>query len=254
MWWQVAFWILLIPLVVAEIIVFLKTKRFAWLLYALAIFTYVVSVCYTLDVFDAGRNAIILTLLASSALMVLIGRRLGKKVRKAKRISRPTLYLAIAFAVLLAFLFIANVIGGPAQERLTPVENVAAADLLYRSDAGKVEPYGPKTITLATRELTNSFWLPLPAYRTTYRACLETSLGWSELSWNSDWEEYPEVPAFGTSTSGITFSPAWGDKDTRIVGTAVLLYAQAQDGRAQTEMYRACDALGEPTARIPIIA
>ncbi len=254
MWWQIAFWILLIPLVVAEIIVFLKTKRFAWLLYALAIFTYVVSVCYTLDVFDAGRNAIILTLLASSALMVLIGKRLGRKARKAKQVSRPTTYLVIGIAVLLALLFIANVIGGPAQERLTPVQSVASGDLLYRSDAGKVEPYGPKTITLATRELTNSFWLPLPAHRTTYRACLETSMGWSELQWNSDWEEYPEVPAFDTSTNDITFSPAWGDKDTRIVGTAVLLYAQPQDDQLSTQMYRACDALGEPAARIPIVA
>lgn len=251
MWWQAVFGILLIPLVVVEFIVFLKTKRFAWLIYALSIFTYVVAVCYTLDVFAAGRNAIILTLLASSVLMALIGWRLGKSRRKAKRISRPILYAAIGLVAVLALLFVVNAVGGPAVERLVPVASIDADEITYRSEAGKVEPYGPRTITLATRELTNSFWLPLPAERVTYRACVETSLGWSELSWSSDYEQYPEVPARGTSTYDVTFTPAWVDANARVTGTAVLLYAFPNDGMTDRS-WAACDTLGEPVARIPI--
>jgi hypothetical protein len=251
MWWQAVFWILLIPLVIVEIIVFLKTKRFAWLLYALAIFVYVVAVCYTLDVFAVGRNAIILTLLASSALMALIGRRLGKSVSKKRRVSRPTLYFAIGLALALALLFILNVTGGPATERLVPVASIKGVDILFHSEAGKVEPYGPRTVTLATRELTNTFWLPLPAVGTTYRACVETSNGWSELSWNSDYEQYPEVPARSTKSYAVTFTPAWADATARIIGKDVLLYGFSTDATTN-QPWGACDTLGEPLARIPI--
>lgn len=251
MWWQVVFWILLLPLVIVEIIVFLKTKRFSWLIYSLAIFSYVVAVSYTLDVFSAGRNAVILTLLASSGLMVLMGRYLGRRVKKAKRVSRAGVFIVWALIGVLALLFIVSAIGGRLQETTTPVASVSKDALtMFVAKPGEL-PLTPG-VTLLTREVHNPFFLPVPIKSVTYRACIETTAGWRELSGRQSWDLPPEVAARSDLTLKVDFEPAWVDQAERVVGNEVLVYAFDATGTSTDRAWAPCDQLGNADFRVQI--
>jgi hypothetical protein len=170
MWWQVVFWLLLVPLIVIEFFLFLKTRKYSWLIFALAIFTYVVAVNYIIDVFDLGRNAIIIILLASAGVMVLIGRQLRKEAShpKAERIA------ALAIAALMIIIFVVSVIFGKAVETVTPASSIAAREIAYypqdqqRSPKDAI-PAPNSQVTILTRTVTNTFFLPVPIVQKNYR-------------------------------------------------------------------------------------
>lgn len=244
MWWQVLFWILLIPLVIAEIIIFVKTKRVSWLFYALAIFVYVVSVSYTLDVFDAGRNAVILTLIASAALMAAVGRHLSRETSRKKMNPKAITAMIVIFAVMLVA-FVVSVIFGRAAEQVVPADSVAREDILVVSERDEPRRLGERGVTLLRRELSNSFFLPVPIVRKEYTACLETSQGLVEL-WPSEdvREQYPEVPPGGSETveievSAYVVSPAQADME---IGSVLV---------QEREDYASCDDI-VPDYRIPV--
>jgi hypothetical protein len=88
MWAPVVFWVLLVPLLVVLFVVYLKSRTLFRLLYILAVFTYAMTVMYTIDAYDLGRDAIIGILLFSAVLMMLVGwwfRKLGSHARKGGR-------------------------------------------------------------------------------------------------------------------------------------------------------------------------
>ncbi len=251
MWWEAVFWILLLPLVVVEIIVFLRTKRFSWLLYSLAIFTYVVAVSYTLDVFSAGRNAVILTLLASSGLMVLIGRHLGRKVRKAKRASRGNLIAVWTLIGVLALLFIVSAVFGRLSETTMAVSSVSKDDITQVvAKPGELPP--TNAVTLLTRQVHNPFILPVPLKDATYRACVQTSVGMRELTERRVSNLPPEVAGRADLTVNVKFDPAWVEASERVTGTHVLVYQFLADSAYTERSWASCDDLGEPDFRVLI--
>lgn len=210
MWWQVLFWILLIPLVVAEVIIFVKTRRLFWLFYALSIFVYVVAVSYTLDVFDASRNAVILTLLASAALMVLVGRHLGKDVKKKRAPSRKTLWMAGLLLAIMAIVFVVSAIFGTLDETVVPATSIDASKIVLE-DREEPRAMPEMGVVILERRLSNDFFLPVPIPAKEYQACLETTSGTFELYPVERQQRNEEVPPYGALTRVVEVTPRFID-------------------------------------------
>jgi hypothetical protein len=247
MWWPIVFWILLIPLIVIELIVYIKTRKLSWLVYALAIFTYVVAVTYTINVFDLGRNAVILILLASAGLMWLLGKRLGKTYTPIK----PLRTTAIIIAAIMVILFVISVVFGKAQETITPVPFVKLDDVAIRyNERGEdLKPMAMSQVTLLKREISNSFFLPVPIVHHDYRACLATDKDPQELYMNSDYiQEHEEVGPGQAKVISVRFSPARIAKD--IVAREVLVYESSSRSYSWAPCTDVSDR--EPTYRIPV--
>lgn len=243
MWWEPVFWILLIPLIVVEIIIFVKTKRIYWLIYALAIFTYVVTVSYTLDVFDANRNAIILTLIASAILMALIGRHLGKTHKKQKEVSRAALTMASILAIFMILLFAISAIFGQAEETVQPVDSLTTQEITFTVSRDEPRPFeqvdGP---IILVRSITNPFVLPIPIEQKEYRACLVTSSGLQEVFVQQSYERYPEVAPGDTEEFNVRVNPTGLQEETNV--TELRVY--------ESEEYVPCSDRGAPDYLIPI--
>lgn len=248
MWWEIVFWVLLIPLVIAEIVIFVKTKRLYWLIYALSIFVYVVAVSYTLDVFDAGRNAVILTLIASAVLMALIGRHLGRPVQKRKAPSRGVLIAAGSILVLMVLLFTASVIFGRADETVTPRDSIPREDILtVRGEPEVPRRIGDESVTILTRTLANDFFLPVPIVSRDYKVCLVTSQGTADLFPREIAERNQEVPPGGTVTREVRVAPYTVSEETaaNLTVSDVLVYEGV-------EGFMPCPPDRQPEYRIPV--
>jgi hypothetical protein len=205
MWWPVVFWILLIPLIIVEFIIFLKTKKFTWLVYALAIFTYVIAVTYTIDVFSLNRNIVILVLLISAGLMAWLGRQFSRKPSKTAGVRKTAI---IVIAVVMALLFLTSIVFGRMQETVKPVASVKASSITFTYDGRSAEkPYPSQPVTVLTRELRNQFILPVPIVQKQYRMCLRTTTSWQELYANSPYMENEEVGPGQTKTITVQTSP-----------------------------------------------
>jgi hypothetical protein len=246
MWWQAVFWILLIPLIVIELIVFLKSRKFSWLLFAASVFTYIVAVCYTIDVFKMGRNGIILTLLASAVLMFIIGRMLGKKVKKEKSFPKTDVTIAIAIAVIMVVVFAVSVIFGKLTTSTAPVASVALKDVMIPSDKGEIYP--SNGVKILTTTATNDFILPVPVKEAYYSVCIETENGLYQLGKRGDYgyDQYPEVPARSTKSfdySVEAYRPYESGKPSRI-----LVYAATMETQ-----WMPCDDKATPLYTIPIV-
>jgi hypothetical protein len=241
MWWQVVFWVLLVPLIVIEFIVFLKTRKYSWLIFALAIFTYVIAVNYIIDVFSLGRNAIILILLASAGLMILIGKQLKKGVTsmKAERMS------AIILASLLVLVFVASVIFGKLQETIVPAQSIAAADIA-RYPQDKI-PVVETQVTILTSKYTNSFFLPVPVPDKKYQACINTTQGIQDSAQYYDYtQSYLEVKPGGSLTVPVRTSSGFFSEGVKPLEMLVFV---------QNQQYLPCTVLvnQEPLYRIPVV-
>lgn len=246
MWWPAVFWILLIPLIVVEFIVFIKTRKVSWLIYALAIFTYVIAVTYTIDVFDMGRNAVILTLLASAALMWYIGRQLQNPIKESK--TKRNIIIAIGAVMLV--LIIISVAFGRAQEQVTPVPSISADSVIVPRDArGEPKPLPGNGATLLRRTVTNNFILPVPVDQNDYRACLSTTQGLQDLYYVSEYQENLEVNPGQTKTFSISFGAAYLDPSVKPI--EVFVYEFDNDGEYS---YVSCQTLSDREAqyRIPV--
>lgn len=249
MWWMIVFWILLFPLIIAEIVIFVKTKKVFWLIYALSIFIYVIAVSYMLDVFNASRNAIIATLVASSVLMAFIGRKFGTKVKAQKVMSRVMIIICAIVAGVLIFIFVGSAIFGVGKETVQPVSTISLDQVVQLSD-GKGGPIGESGVKLLTRTIENSFFLPVPVQHYTWRACVETSIGTQELSVYEQTEQNPEVGPKATRSVPVSFSKMWISKDQRdVLGAKEIRVYQTDVFYSQ---YLPCEGLGEPNWRIPI--
>jgi hypothetical protein len=251
MFWQPVFFILLLPLIVVEIVVFIKTRRLSWLIYALAIFTYVIAVNYTIDVFDLGRNAVILMLFASAALMALVGRRLRKDASLDTPAARS---VAIALAAIMLVAIVVSVLFGKGVEELRPVPSVRSTDVIsfYNEQGVDKMPYQDRQVTLADRVITNGFFLPVPARERVFRACLVTTAGAQELGFQQEYDTYPEAPPLGVLTMHARFSPARlpVGEVPKEVHVFELLPVSANEGRPYTPCTAEPDE--EPLFRIPV--
>jgi hypothetical protein len=249
-WWMVVFWFLLVPLIIVEIIVYLKSKKFFWLIYALAIFTYVVAVCYTVDVFDLGKNAIILILLASAVLMFLVGRQLGKGMKRLKRVARPTAYVLVIIAVVLVAVFTLSVVFGRLAVSATPVSSIAADKILVNNPKAE-GPYPANGVTIFTETYTNSFVMPVPVKPEYYRVCLIMKSGSVQLSRSYTVEDrFTEIAPGETRAIEYKVEPNQVyDPNTTLVPQQVLVYTTTQE-----KQWESCDTnAGSPLYTIPVI-
>lgn len=249
-WWVAVFWILLIPLVAVEIIVYLKSKKFFWLIYALAIFTYVIAVCYTIDAFDVGKNAIILTLLGSAVLMFLVGRQLGKKNKKQKRVSKSMVWSIVALGALIVIVFTVSVIFGTLAQSTTPAASIAAAKIQVNNPKSE-GPFPAGSITVMTTTYTNSFYLPVPVKQEYYTVCLVTSTGSVLLNQiYTAQEQFPEVGAGKTKSVEYKVQPnTIYDPNATSVPQKVLVYKTTQ-----VKQWEPCDTQnGTPLYTIQVI-
>lgn len=257
MWWQAVFWLLLLPLIIAEIIIFVKTKRFFWLIYALAIFAYVVAVSYTIDVFDLGRNGVILTLLASAVLMAATGWYLGKGVPKRKDLPKKALWGSIGLLAAMLIIFVVSVIFGRLDETLSPVGSVQGDQLLtVFNDEGPLRPESSSTVVLLQRTLRNDFILPVPAPSRSYSACIRTAEGFIQqpLIQHSVYPlEAQEVPGRETVTLDVRFSRVSVSEREMAQPVEVLVYSWEDGQRTYEYSYMSCaDIVAEPVFRIPV--
>lgn len=246
-WWFVVFWILLIPLIVIELIIFLKSRKFFWLVFALAVFTYIVAVSYTIDVFDLGRNAIILILLASAALMFIIGRQLGKRPRK--RVAASEKWTTIALSALIVLLFVISVIFGKAAETTTPVPSLSQSEIVKTYNEQKGIDYRDQSVVVLKRTITNNFFLPVPVKQYQYMGCLVTDKGTFNLDPYSYYEQNEEVGAGETKIIDAKLQPHHQPQTTPLKATELRVYVE--DSR---EYSRApCETITkEPDYRIPV--
>jgi len=256
MWWQVAFWILLVPLLIIEIIIYLRSRKFFWLIYALSIFTYVVAVMYMIDRFSFGRNAVMLVLLASAVLMFFVGKQLGRAVKKRKEPSAKERALAIVIGAAIIVIFSVSVIFGKMSDTTTAVSSVKAADIIRpytESNSPKpIEAVQQQGITVLKRTLTNSFILPIPVTQKEYRACLATSTTVFELGTNSYTMAEEEVGPGETKTITFAFTPYYAQKNEQVTPIEVRVYdvANTQD----SYRYAPCTDLTVPPAyTIPVV-
>jgi hypothetical protein len=255
MWWQLVFWILLLPLIVIELTIFMRSKKLFWLVYALSIFAYVIAVSYTLDVFDASRNAIIVTLLVSAVVMALIGRHLGKGAQKRKGTRMPIVVAAVLIAAMAVLFAVSAWQGVAANSRSTvaPVESVSVQDLTRIVDDTKPNPLGDESVTLITRTVENRFFLPVPVRSLSVRVCLDTPTGFQELYLFERAEQNPEVAPHSTREIALTFSPLYVSEEQQgaLVGKEILIY-RLEDGAGTEMSYVPCEQMESPEWRIPI--
>jgi hypothetical protein len=171
-------------------------------MYGLAIFAYVISVSYTIDVFHLGRNAVILVLLASAALMIVMGRQLRQQSKdtNAKRWS------AVALGVFIIVFFIISVIFGKLQEQTMPVPVVKASELVLEQDTRDKVPYIAE-VKILERTAQNNFFLPVPIKQHNYQGCLVTSERKENLYLYSRYVENQEVTPGETKTIHIIANP-----------------------------------------------
>jgi len=73
MWAQVVFWVLLVPLIILLFVVYIKSRKLYRLLYIVSVFSYAMTIMYSIDAYQLGRNAIIGLLALSSVLMIYVG-------------------------------------------------------------------------------------------------------------------------------------------------------------------------------------
>ena len=249
-WWMVVFWLLLVPLIIVELVVYLKSKKFYWLIYALAIFTYVISVCYTVDVFDLGKNAVILVLLASAALMFIVGRQLGKKVKPQKRVRPCARSALIALGAVLIIVFVVSVVFGKLERTILPETSVDVDKILVDNpkDQG---PYPASSVTIMRMTYTNTFILPVPVKQEYYKVCLVTESGAVQLSQSYAAEDrFNEVAARSTKTVEYKVMPNQVYDPTAVITPKeVLVYATSQE-----KQWEPCDAdAGAPLYTIPVV-
>lgn len=249
-WWMIVFWLLLVPLIIVEIIVYLKSKKFYWLIYALAIFTYVIAVCYTVDVFDLGKNAIILILLASAALMFLVGRQIGKIVKRRKSVSVLSRSILIILGALLVVVFTVSVMFGTLDESTVPMSSVAANKILV-SNPKDQGPYPANGVSIMTSTYTNRFFMPVPVKPSYYRVCLVMNTGAVQLGQvYASQDEFNEVPAGQTKSVDYRVMPNQVyDPNITLVPQKVLVYSTTMD-----KQWESCDVdAGAPLYTIPVV-
>lgn len=78
------FWIGLI----ASIILYAMKRKWYPIMYLISIALYIFTVGFTIDVFDMGKNGILLILAFSSIVMIGLGIYLSKKIKNITPISR----------------------------------------------------------------------------------------------------------------------------------------------------------------------
>jgi len=246
MWWIAVFWILLVPLVIIEFVVYLKTRKFSWLVYAIALFTFITAVNYTIDVFSLSRNAIIIILLACSALMALIGRQIGKKTVNAK----VRVIISIVLFSVMFLLAATSVIFGQVSEVITPRSSIPANEFIsFYTAQGDIKYIPGQQATILTRSVTNNFFLPAPVQQHTFRTCLKSASGMQEMYYEQSYTGNEEVGAKSTKEIPIRVGSVQLDKNDAPIELLIYKIQPSAYSRA----YIPCQELGEPDWRIPIV-
>jgi len=210
MFWQILFWVLLVPTLIVLGIIYGTSKRLYKLFYILATFTYVITIAYVIDVFDLGRNWILGLLTFSAILMILLGYRLTRKGEEPKRRPQPTRRnLALLFVILAAMLLLIVV----AALNLGATRDVTIAKSVSREAivVGDGKGYQPLLLTIANFTYANSFIVPYVVPDHYFAAC------WYDSAKQEFSSEELQVQVNGQYAPGMTIDPF----DEVMVGTTV---------------------------------
>ncbi len=177
MFWQVLFWVLLVPVLIVMGIVYGTSKQLYKLFQILATYTYIITIAYVIDVFDLSRDWILALLTLSAILLLILGYQLTKRhakepvssskraskrasKAKARRASPSRKWLWATLGVVLVMLVVIIVSGfaSDAAREVSTVESVSKAELFNVAVKGNV---GPSGVNLATLTYTNDFFLPV---------------------------------------------------------------------------------------------
>lgn len=71
---SITFAITLIPVIIALGVSYYKSQDLHPLLYILSLYTFVLTVSYAIDVFELGRNGVLLVLTGAAVTMILLGK------------------------------------------------------------------------------------------------------------------------------------------------------------------------------------
>lgn len=170
MWWQILFWVLLVPCLIILGIIYGTSKKLYKLFYVLATFTYVITIAYVIDVYNLDRNWILSLLTLSAILMILLGYQLTRKKEKpAKRprSTRQNLAVLCALLVVMLLLIIVAALNLGAQRDVNVVASVSRASLVF-SDATSDPQEFP---TIANLTYRNAFLIPYVVPDQYFLAC-----------------------------------------------------------------------------------
>lgn len=204
MWWEIVFWLLLVPCLIILGITYGTGKKLYKLLYVLAIYTYVTLATYVIDVFSLGRNWILSILVFSAILLILIGFFMSKnssKKKTKKKVKSKNSQKNLITTVILLVLMLALIILGSASPGLTKkivVISKINATIFKNSvePAPKVSPESSFTRVMTITYENNGF-LSAPITEKRFTACAYDKEGqgyelYTQTS-PSDYRSYEEV-------------------------------------------------------------
>lgn len=195
MWWEVVFWVLLVPVLVILGIVYGTGKKIYKLLFVLATYTYITLATYVIDVFNLGRNWILSILVFSAVLLILIGLLMSKSSEKNKKKTKKNksknksktqinLYLTI---LLLALMLVLIIIGTTTTKLTKSIQvidsinssfiNQAGAEVINGQPIPKQSSDSINLIRLMTITYQNNGLLPAPITEKNFKACVYDSKG-----------------------------------------------------------------------------
>lgn len=214
-WTPVVFFFLLVPLLIVLLIVYLRSKQFYRLVYILSVFTYAMTIMYWIDSYRLGRNAIVGLLIASSLIMIFIGRRMQQQTQKKKKTKGPNVLSAsIALGIMAIIVGLSTVPYGLTSHGKA-VSSVALDSILPVVEEGKA-PYRSSNVPLYTMSVTNTF-IPRQFELAQASACLynteKNAYRYLDVMWDipnqmSDFGPSNRVLEvdFGTKTATLTTS------------------------------------------------
>lgn len=187
-WAPVVFWILLVPLLIVMLVVYLRSKKFHRLVYILSVFTYAMTIMYWIDAYQLGRNAIVGLLVASSILMILLGRQMRKtkKPKKAKKSSKQHVY-AITSMALIAILVALSAVPVGWNIQTQAATSIKLSDIMPVIEEGKPH-YQTRGVPVYTLTVTNN-WVPRQYELPQASACLynsqEDAYQYADVRWDT---------------------------------------------------------------------
>lgn len=208
-WAPVVFWILLVPLLIVMLVVYLRSKKFHRLVYILSVFTYAMAIMYWIDAYQLGRNAIVGLLVASSLLMIYLGRKMHKAKPKKKQTNHHV--YAIGSLALIAIIVAISAVPFGWSIQANAVDSLRLSDVVPVIEEGKPQ-YRTKGVPVYTLTITNN-WVPRQYELPDASACLHNTdkdaYQYAETTWDvkeqrSDFGPTLNVVELGKGTKTVS--------------------------------------------------
>lgn len=165
-----------IILVITLIITYAKTVKMFPLMYVISVFSYACLVTYVMDVYDLGKNSIILLLVVSAALMVVFGKKLSDVPNKKMKYKN---YIIIPLVILVVIAMI-GIFDIGVKKTLSVNSDLSSSD--FFGECGKNLD---NQILLATVTVENNFIIPRRV-ETSYTVCADYGAMYYDLIVSQD--------------------------------------------------------------------